>query len=60
MSVVKIERDLVAYLATKYSNFRAVKLLIKRVERFCDENGLEGISKEIFLSSGVENVHKRK
>ncbi len=60
MSVVKIERDLVAYLATKYSNFRAVKLLIKRVERFCDENGLEGMSKEIFLSSGVENVHKRK
>lgn len=56
LSDVKIEPDLVAYLAQKYPRLRKLKSLIINLEKLTKLNNLNSCDLETFLDLGVEDV----
>ncbi|NOQ30020.1 MAG: AAA family ATPase [Helicobacteraceae bacterium] len=55
LSDVKIESDLLNFFVKKYPNLRQVKVMLLRLENYCEINGYESVSLEIFKNSGVEH-----
>lgn len=55
LSSVKIEDDLRDFFAKRYPNLRQLKVLLLRLENWCDMNGLDSIDLARFKSSGVEH-----
>ena len=55
LSSVKIEPDLIQFFVKKYPNLRQIKVMLLRLENFCDMNEIESVNLAIFKSSGVEH-----
>lgn len=56
---VRIEDDLIDYLAKSYPNLRQTKVLLLRLESWCELNDIETASLQIFKKSEVEYGDKR-
>jgi len=52
---VKVESDLVAYLARKYPNLRQIRVLLTRLEKACELQDITSVSLAAFRELGVEN-----
>lgn len=52
---VKIEEDLITYLAQKYPNLRQIKVLLLRLEKECEINGIDVVNMKTFKELGVDN-----
>lgn len=55
LSSVKIEDDLVGFFEKRYPNLRQIKVMLLRLENWCDMNGIDSVSLSIFKTSGVEH-----
>ena len=55
LSDVKIEDDLINFFYTKYPNLRNIRVLLIRLEKYCELNGYESVDLKIFRESGVEH-----
>ncbi len=55
LSDVKIEDDLIDFFYSKYPNLRNIRVLLIRLEKYCELNGYENANLKIFKDSGVEN-----
>lgn len=55
LSSVGIEPDLIKFFVKKYPNLRQIKVMLLRLENFCDMNGIERVDLATFKSSGVEH-----
>jgi hypothetical protein len=55
LSSVTIESDLVGFFAKRYPNMRQIKVMLLRLENWCDINGVESVSLSVFKTSGVEH-----
>lgn len=55
LSDIKIEDDLVEYFLKRYANLRQMKVLITRLESWCEMNGYEKCDLKVFKLSEVEN-----
>lgn len=53
---IHIEEDLQKYFLRKYPNLRVIKVLLLRIEKFCDINGYKRVDLNLFKQSGVENA----
>lgn len=53
-SEVKLESDLIEFFLKKYPNLRRIKVFILRIEKWCENNGLEEMGLALFRKSGVE------
>ena len=51
---IEIEEDLIVYFSKKYPNFRRMKVLILRMEKWADINGVEKMGLKLFKQSNVE------
>jgi len=54
LSDVKIEDDLVEYLHKRYANLRQIKVLLTRLESWCEINGILSCDLKSFKLSEVE------
>ncbi len=57
-SDVKIEDDLVEYFLQQYPNLRQIKVLLLRIESWCELNGVNSMSLKLFKQSGVEHAER--
>jgi len=55
LSEVKIEPDLVRFFVKRYPNLRQIKVMILRLENYCDINAIESVDLKTFRASGVEH-----
>lgn len=55
LSDVVIEEDLIGFFAKRYPNLRQIKVMLLRLENWCEMNGIESVGLQIFKSSGVEH-----
>lgn len=55
LSEVKIEQDLIHFFVKRYPNLRQIKVLLLRLENWCEMNGLESVDLNSFKKSGVEH-----
>ena len=55
LSDVKIEDDLIDFFYAKYPNLRNIRVLLIRLEKYCELNGYESVDLKIFRESGVEH-----
>jgi len=56
---IKIKDDLIDYLAKSYPNLRQTKVLLLRLESYCDLNDIEEADLPVFKKSEVEYGDKR-
>lgn len=54
LSELIIEDDLIAFFLDKYSNLRHTKVLMERLEDWCEINGVDRVNLKTFKTSGVE------
>lgn len=57
-SDVKVEEDLVDYFLHQYPNLRQIKVLLLRLEVWCELNAIESVSLKVFKQSGVEHAER--
>ncbi|MBN1839753.1 MAG: ATP-binding protein [Campylobacterales bacterium] len=57
LSDVKIETDLIHFFVKRYPNLRQIKVLLLRLENWCEMNGLKSVDLNCFKKSGVEHGH---
>lgn len=55
LSDVKIEQDLIHFFVKRYPNLRQIKVLLLRLENWCEMNGLTNVDLNSFKRSGVEH-----
>lgn len=55
LSDVKIDASLVAFFAKRYPNLRQVKVMLLRLENYCEMNDISHVTLELFKKSGVEH-----
>lgn len=55
LSDVKIETDLIHFFVKRYPNLRQIKVLLLRLENWCEMNGLASVDLNSFKKSGVEH-----
>ncbi|KLE05531.1 AAA family ATPase [Aliarcobacter butzleri] len=55
LSDVKIEDDLIDFFYAKYPNLRNIRVLLIRLEKYCELNNYESVDLKIFRESGVEH-----
>jgi len=60
LSDVRIEDDLINYFHKKYPNLRQITVLLLRLEKYCELNGIEEVNLSIFKNSGVEYGDSRQ
>lgn len=60
LSEVEITKDLIDYFYKKYPNLRQIKVLLLRLERYCETNDIESADLETFKQSGAEYGDKKK
>jgi len=56
---ITVEEDLISYLAKTYPNLRQTKVLLLRLESWCEMNDVESVNVKTFKESGVEYGDKR-
>lgn len=54
LSDLTIEDDLIGFLLEQYSNLRHTKVLMERLEDWCEINGVDRVNLKTFKTSGVE------
>jgi len=54
-STLKIEDDLIEFFVKRYPNLRQIKVLLIRLEKVCEINGIKEANLELFKTSGVEH-----
>lgn len=59
LSDVKIEEDLVSYFGKRFPNLRQVKVMILRLEKYCEANDIEEVDLKTFKQSGAEYGDKK-
>jgi len=55
LSDLKIQVDLVNFFAKRYPNLRQIKVMILRLENYCDINDIDDVDLKTFKASGVEH-----
>ncbi|MCG3658628.1 AAA family ATPase [Aliarcobacter butzleri] len=55
LSDVKIEDDLIDFFYAKYPNLRNIRVLLIRLEKYCELNNYESVDLKTFRESGVEH-----
>jgi hypothetical protein len=55
LCAVIIEADLINFFVTKYPNLRQIKVMLLRLEKFCEMNGIDSVDLATFKASGVEH-----
>ena len=52
---VKIDADLLHYLSKQWPNLREIRVMLLRLEEYCEMNGFVEVDLKTFKGSGVEN-----
>jgi len=60
LSEVKIEPDLINYFTHHHPNLRNIRVFLIRLEKVCKLNGFASADLEIFHTSGVNHVARKK
>ena len=60
LSDIRIEDDLIDHFHTKHPNLRNIRVLILRLESYCELNGYESASLKIFIESGADYGARKK
>lgn len=55
LSSVKIEADLMELFVQRYPNLRQIKVMLLRLENWCEMNNTESVNLNTFKTSGVEH-----
>ncbi|WP_419782370.1 AAA family ATPase [Malaciobacter marinus] len=51
---IKIEDDLIGYFYNKHPNLRNIRVMLLRLEKYCELNGYESANLKIFKDSGAD------
>jgi SpoVK/Ycf46/Vps4 family AAA+-type ATPase len=57
---VEIKDDLINHFLTRYPNLRNIRVLLIRLEKYCELNGYESADLKIFNQSGVDHGSRQK
>jgi len=60
LSDVKIQSDLVDYFHKKFPNLRQIKVLLIRLEKYCELNDIDVVDLKVFKQSGAEYGDKKR
>lgn len=60
LSDIKIEDDLIKYFTHQHPNLRNIRVFLIRLEKICKLNGFTSANLEIFHTSGVNHVARKK
>jgi len=60
LSDLRLGADLVEYFHKKYPNLRQIKVLLIRLEKYCEVNDIEDVDMKIFKQSGAEYGDSKK
>jgi DNA transposition AAA+ family ATPase len=60
VELVEIKDDLINHFLTKYPNLRNIRVLLIRLEKYCELNGYESADLKIFNQSGVDHGSRQK
>ena len=55
LSELKISADVIQYLSRQWANLRQIRVMLLRLEDYCEMNGYESVDLATFKKSGVEN-----
>lgn len=59
LSDLKLSVDLIDYFHKKFPNLRQIKVLLIRLEKYCEVNDIESVDLKIFKQSGAEYGDKK-
>lgn len=59
LSDLKLSADLIDYFHKKFPNLRQIKVLLIRLEKYCEINDIESVDLKIFKQSGAEYGDKK-
>lgn len=59
LSDLKISADLIEYFYRKFPNLRQIKVLLIRLEKYCEVNDIEAVDLKTFKQSGAEYGDKK-